>query len=58
MPSGHGWAIAAGTDPASPDYMNFNQGHQPVVDTAFLALAILRAPTELWKKLDTANSIT
>lgn len=45
-------AIAAGTDPASPDFMNFNHGSQPVVDTAFLALAILRAPTELWKKLD------
>jgi hypothetical protein len=45
-------AIAAGTDPASPDFMNFNRGSQPVVDTAFLALAILRAPTELWKKLD------
>lgn len=45
-------AIAAGTDPGSPDFMNFNQGQQPVVDTAFLALAILRAPTELWKKLD------
>ncbi|MGH9584561.1 MAG: DUF2264 domain-containing protein [Bryobacteraceae bacterium] len=46
-------AIAAGVDPASPDYMNFTQGSQPVVDAAFLALAILRAPTELWQKLDT-----
>ena len=45
-------AIAAATDPASPDFMNFKQGSQPIVDTAFLALAILRAPTELWKKLD------
>ena len=48
-------AIAAGTEPASPDFMNFNQGQRPVVDTAFLALAILRAPTELWKKLDAAT---
>jgi hypothetical protein len=48
-------AIAAGTDPASPDFMNFNRDRQPVVDTAFLALAILRAPTELWKKLDGAT---
>ena len=48
-------AIAAGTDPASPDFMNFNRGRQPVVDAAFLALAILRAPTELWKKLDAAT---
>ncbi|HTZ57083.1 MAG TPA: DUF2264 domain-containing protein [Acidobacteriaceae bacterium] len=45
-------AIQAGVDPASPDFMNFNQGRQPVVDAAFLALAVLRAPTELWKKLD------
>lgn len=45
-------AIDAGTDPASPDYMNFSQGFQPIVDTAFLAQAIVRAPTELWEKLD------
>jgi hypothetical protein len=45
-------AIDAATDPASPDFMNFCKGSQPVVDTAFLALAILRAPNELWKKLD------
>jgi hypothetical protein len=45
-------AIQSAVDPASPDFMNFNQGSQPVVDTAFLALAVLRAPTELWNKLD------
>lgn len=45
-------AIAAGCDPESPDYMNFAEGYQPIVDTAFLAQAILRAPTELWDKLD------
>ncbi len=45
-------SIASAVDPASPDYMNFNKGQQPVVDAAFLALAILRAPTELWEKLD------
>ena len=48
-------AIQSGTDPASPDFMNFNRGSQPVVDAAFLALAIVRAPTELWKKLDGAT---
>ena len=32
--------------------MNFNKGSQPVVDTAFLSLAILRAPKQLWQKLD------
>ena len=45
-------AIAAGTDPGSADFMNFEKGRQPVVDAAFLAVAILRAPNELWKKLD------
>jgi hypothetical protein len=45
-------AIQSTTDPASPDFLNYSQGSQPVVDAAFLALAILRAPTELWKKLD------
>jgi hypothetical protein len=45
-------AIESGTDPVSPDFMNFNKGSQPVVDTAFLAQAIVRAPTELWIKLD------
>jgi hypothetical protein len=45
-------SIAAAVDPASPDAMNFSRGSQPVVDAAFLALGILRAPTELWQKLD------
>lgn len=45
-------AIQSGTDPRSPDFLNFNHGAQPVVDAAFLALALLRAPTELWHKLD------
>jgi|SRR5581483_4848969 len=45
-------AIDAGTDPTSRDFMNFKTGSQPVVDAAFLALAIVRAPTELWHKLD------
>jgi hypothetical protein len=45
-------AIDAGTDPASPDFLNFSKGRQPLVDAAFLAQAMLRAPNELWKKLD------
>ena len=32
--------------------MNFSRGQQPLVDAAFLAQAMLRAPTELWQKLD------
>lgn len=45
-------AIDSGTDPESPDYMNFSDDFQPIVDTAFLAHAFLRAPNELWEKLD------
>ncbi len=45
-------AIDAGTDPTSPDVMNFSDGLQPIVDTAFLAQAIVRAPNELWHKLE------
>ena len=44
-------AIDAATDPGSPDYCNFDRGSQPVVDAAFLAHAIVRAPNELWKAL-------
>jgi len=40
------------TDPNSPDFMNFNKGAQPVVDAAFLAQALLRAPRQLWEPLD------
>ncbi|MGA3027818.1 MAG: DUF2264 domain-containing protein [Bryobacteraceae bacterium] len=45
-------SIAAAVDPSSPDHMNFTRGGQPLVDAAFLALGILRAPTQLWQKLD------
>lgn len=40
------------TDPESPDFMNFNKGPQPLVDAAFLAQGLLRAPTQLWDPLD------
>jgi len=45
-------AIDAATDPTSPDHMNFNVGTQPLVDAAFLAESILRAPKELGEKLE------
>jgi hypothetical protein len=45
-------AIDAGTDPASPDFLAFAQGRQPLVDAAFLAQAMVRAPDELWHKLE------
>ncbi len=44
-------AIDAATDPASPDFCNFERGSQPLVDAAFLAHAIVRAPEQLWRKL-------
>jgi hypothetical protein len=43
--------LESGSDPASPDYLRFGDTSQSLVDAAFLALAILRAPTELWSKL-------
>ncbi len=42
-------------DPDSPDFMNFNTEKQPVVDAAFLAHAILRAPNVLWEQLEPAT---
>ena len=45
-------AMRSATDPQSPDYLNFHEGSQPLVDCGFLAQALLRAPNELWKKLD------
>jgi len=44
--------LGAATDPASPDFLNFARGRQPLVDTAFLAHAIVRAPGALWERLD------
>jgi hypothetical protein len=44
-------ALAAGVDPASPDYLEFGGDRQTLVDSAFLALAVLRAPQVLNKQL-------
>lgn len=40
------------TNPESPDFMQFASGGQPLVDAAFLAHAIVRAPKQLGKLLD------
>jgi hypothetical protein len=45
-------SLDAATNPHSPDFMNFADGGQPIVDTAFLAQGILRAPQVLWEPLD------
>ncbi|MDR7209559.1 DUF2264 domain-containing protein [Flavobacterium piscis] len=43
------------TDPNSPDFMNFVNDRQPLVDAAFFAQALLRAPKQLWEPLDSAT---
>lgn len=48
-------ALVMATDPTSPDRMNFSQGGQPLVDAAFLSLALLRAPRQLWEPLSTTQ---
>lgn len=48
-------SIQMAVDPKSPDFMNFTDGGQPLVDAAFLAHAILRAPNVLWHQLNTTT---
>ncbi|HEY6466532.1 MAG TPA: DUF2264 domain-containing protein [Candidatus Acidoferrales bacterium] len=45
-------SLDAATDPKSADFLNFHQGAQPLVDAAFMAQGILRAPGVLWEPLD------
>jgi hypothetical protein len=45
-------AIASAVDPKSPDALNFTEERQPLVDAAFLAQAVLRAPRALWDTLE------
>ena len=47
-------AIARAVDPASPDFLNFTRDRQPLVDAAFLAQGLLRAPRVLRDGLDPA----
>jgi hypothetical protein len=44
--------LAQALDPGGPDRMNFTDGGQPLVDAAFLAEALLRAPRILQQGLD------
>jgi hypothetical protein len=39
-------------DPASPDYMQWQGGIQPLVDASYFTNALLRAPKQLWEPLD------
>ena len=45
-------AIDRGVDPASPDFLTFNRGGQPLVDAAFLAQGLLRARRTLVDALE------
>ena len=45
-------AIDRAVDPASPDFLNFTRGGQPLVDAAFLAQGLLRARRQLLEKLE------
>lgn len=44
-------------DPASPDYLVFGEPYQPLVDAAFLAQGLLRAPRMLWGNLDAETQV-
>lgn len=45
-------SLSHAVNPLSADYMNFTKGGQPLVDAAFLAHALLRAPQQLWHEFD------
>lgn len=40
--------ISNAVNPSSPDYLIFGEPSQPLVDAAFLAEGLLRAPKQLW----------
>lgn len=44
--------IKNATDPKAADFLNFNEGRQPLVDAAFFAQALIRSPRQLWGNLD------
>jgi hypothetical protein len=49
-------AIDRAVDPGSRDYLNFTAGGQPLVDAAFLAQGILRAPRALRESLEAGTA--
>lgn len=44
--------LSNAVNPDAPDYLVFGKPSQPLVDAAFLAQGLLRAPTQLWGNLD------
>jgi hypothetical protein len=49
-------AIGRAVDPASKDFLNFTSERQPLVDAAFLAQGVLRAPRALRESLDAVTA--
>ena len=50
-----GWSLESirqSVTPGLPDYMNYTEREQPLVDAAFLAHALIKAPDVLWQPLD------
>lgn len=45
-------AIGRAVDPGSKDFLNFTRDRQPLVDAAFLAQGVLRAPRALGEAMD------
>jgi hypothetical protein len=48
-------AVNNAFNPASPDYTTMNRGTQSYVEASFLALAMVRAPTQVWARLSAAS---
>ncbi len=48
-------SIRNAVTPMASSFMNFTENRQPLVDAAFLAHALLRAPHQLWGNLDKAT---
>jgi hypothetical protein len=48
-------AVTNAFDPTSPDYSTFTRGTQSYVEASFLALAMVRAPTQVWARLSAAT---
>lgn len=45
-------ALQSVTDPAHRDFRPFNHGTQPLVEAAFISVALLRCPPTVWSLLD------
>lgn len=45
-------SIKNAVDPSSANFMNFTKANQPLVDAAFFAHGLIRAPKQLWGNLD------